>query len=68
MTGKELSGRIQSLYPRAMALFISVYLERSIVRHGVLNEGVAVLRKPFTPSALAMKVREILDHEIGVAQ
>jgi two-component system, cell cycle sensor histidine kinase and response regulator CckA len=68
MSGKDLSGRIQSLYPRSMALFISVYLERSIVRHGVLNEGISVLRKPFTPSALATKVREILDHELAAAR
>ena len=67
MTGKELSGHVQLLYPRAVALFISIYLERSIARHGVLNEGVAVLRKPFTPSALAMKVREILDYKSGFA-
>ena len=67
MTGKELSGHVQELYPHARSLFISVYLERSIVRHGVLNEGVAVLRKPFTPSALAMKVREILDQDMGAA-
>ena len=63
MSGKELSGRILSFYPMAITLFISVYLERSIVRHGVLDEGVAILRKPFTPSALAMKVREILDQK-----
>jgi two-component system cell cycle sensor histidine kinase/response regulator CckA len=64
MSGKELSGRIQSLYPQATTLFISVYLERGIVRHGVLNDGVAVLRKPFTPMALALKLREVLDCEI----
>jgi two-component system, cell cycle sensor histidine kinase and response regulator CckA len=64
MTGKELSGRIQALYPQATALFISVYLERGIARHGVVHEGVAVLRKPFTPMALALKLREVLDCEI----
>jgi hypothetical protein len=27
----------------------------------VLNPGVALLQKPFTPSALAHKLREVLD-------
>jgi hypothetical protein len=37
------------------------YTENAIVHQGVLNKGVALLQKPFTPSALAHKLREVLD-------
>jgi CheY-like chemotaxis protein len=61
MSGKELADRVKSLYPHTKILFTSAYTESAIVHQGVLNKGVALLQKPFTPSALARKVREILD-------
>jgi CheY-like chemotaxis protein len=61
MSGKELSDRIQALYPRTKILFTSAYTETAIVHQGVLNPGITLLQKPFTPSALAHKVREMLD-------
>ena len=42
-------------------LFMSGYTDNAIVRHGVLEPGTAFLSKPFTPDALAAKVREVLD-------
>ena len=64
MSGKELSDRIQALYPRTKILFTSAYTETAIVHQGVLNPGIVLLQKPFTPSALANKVREVLDQLI----
>jgi|GEM_PF-251021 len=61
MGGKELAGQIKILYPHTRILFTSAYTENAIVHQGVLEHGVALLQKPFTPSALAHRVRGILD-------
>lgn len=61
MSGKELADRVRALYPDTRILFTSGYTEHAVVHQGVLNPGVAMLQKPFTPSALACKVREMLD-------
>jgi CheY-like chemotaxis protein len=61
MSGKELSDRIRTIYPHTRILFTSAYTENAIVHQGVLNEGVMLLQKPFTPSSLANKIREVLD-------
>jgi PAS domain S-box-containing protein len=61
MSGKELSDRIKAIYPQTKILFTSAYTENSIVHQGILDEGVTLLQKPFTPSALANKVRDVLD-------
>jgi PAS domain S-box-containing protein len=61
MSGKELADRVQALHPHTRILFTSAYTENAIVHQGVLNPGVALLQKPFTPSALALKLREVLD-------
>ena len=61
MSGKELADRVRASYPHTRILFTSAYTENAIVHQGVLNKGVALLQKPFTPSALARKLREVLD-------
>ncbi|HTA29654.1 MAG TPA: ATP-binding protein, partial [Candidatus Cybelea sp.] len=66
MSGKELSERMRALYPHTRILFTSAYSENAIVHQGVLNPGVALLQKPFTPSALAHKLREVLDEPNAV--
>jgi len=62
MSGKELADRVRALYPHTKILFTSAYTENAIVHQGVLDKGVVLLQKPFTPSALARKLREVLDH------
>ena len=61
MSGKELADQVRVLYPLTKILFTSAYTENAIVHQGVLDKGMALLQKPFTPSALAKKVREVLD-------
>ena len=61
MSGKELSERVRALYPHTKILFTSTYTEKAIVHEGGLDHGVVHLQKPFTPSALARKLREVLD-------
>ncbi|MDD5260328.1 MAG: ATP-binding protein [Methylacidiphilales bacterium] len=61
MTGQELSERVVALYPGVKILFTSAYTENAIVHQGVLDKGAVLLQKPFTPSDLARKLREVLD-------
>jgi two-component system, cell cycle sensor histidine kinase and response regulator CckA len=61
MSGKELSDRIRASHPRTRILFTSAYTENAVVHQGVFSKGMALLQKPFTPSALARKLREVLD-------
>ena len=61
MDGKELSDRIRAAHPQTKTLFTSAYTENAAIHQGVLHEGVALLQKPFTPSALAVKLRAVLD-------
>jgi CheY-like chemotaxis protein len=61
MSGRELSQRLATLRPGLKVLYMSGYTDDAIVRHGVLAAGIAFLSKPFTPDALALKVREVLD-------
>jgi two-component system, cell cycle sensor histidine kinase and response regulator CckA len=63
MSGKELADRVRALYPQMKILFTSAYTENAIVHQGVLDKGVDLLQKPFTPSALARKLREVLDQK-----
>jgi CheY-like chemotaxis protein len=61
MSGRELAQRLQPIRQDMRVLYMSGYTDDAIVRHGVLGAGMAFLSKPFTPDALALKVREVLD-------
>jgi CheY-like chemotaxis protein len=61
MGGKELAQRFRGTYPHTKVLFCSGYTQEAIDRGGELEPGTAFLQKPFTPSVLASKVREVLE-------
>ena len=63
MNGRDLAEKLQSLYPRLKYLFMSGYTADVIAHHGVLDEGVAFIQKPFSRQELAAKVRKVLDSE-----
>ena len=60
MTGQELVDRFRPLRPEMEVLFMSGYMENGVVQSGTLDAGVSFLAKPFSPDALATKVREVL--------
>ena len=61
MSGRHLADRLKDLRTTLRVLFVSGYTDDAIVRHGILEPGIAFLQKPFTPESLARKVREVLD-------
>ncbi len=61
MSGRELAARVREQLPDLRVLYMSGYTDDTVIRHGLLDASMFFLQKPFTPSALARKVRETLD-------
>jgi two-component system, cell cycle sensor histidine kinase and response regulator CckA len=60
MAGPELVKRLAAVRPETKVLYLSGYTDDSIVHHGMLEPGIILLQKPFTPQSLVHKVREVL--------
>jgi CheY-like chemotaxis protein len=65
MSGRELADNLQLKYKDMKVLFISGYTDDAIGQHGVLDEEISFLQKPFTPQRLAKKIRMVLDNNNG---
>ncbi len=61
MNGPDLAKRLAELEPSMRILFMSGYIDDSVVREEIRKKGIAYLQKPFTPVNLVRKVREVLD-------
>ena len=61
MNGRELAERLSRFAPRMRVLFTSGYTDDSILRLGVLDDASRFLNKPYTPSGLRRRVRDLLD-------
>jgi CheY-like chemotaxis protein len=59
--GRDLSRRLSEARPDLRVLFISGYADGTVTQHGILGPDIELLEKPFTPAALAHRVRETLD-------
>ena len=60
-SGLQLARQLATERPQMKVLYMSGYTDEAIVRHGLLDPGTNFLQKPFTPTVLARKVREVLD-------
>jgi DNA-binding NtrC family response regulator len=61
MSGPGLAKRLVEGRAGMRVLFMSGYIDDSVVRQEIREKGIAYLQKPFTPGSLVKKVREVLD-------
>jgi DNA-binding NarL/FixJ family response regulator len=59
--GAQTAARLRELRPEIKVLFVSGYADDAVLRHGVAQGEVSMLRKPYGPDALARAVRAVLD-------
>ena len=61
LSSKEMIDRMTAVRPEIKVIYMSGYTDNVIAHHGVLDPGTQFVQKPFSPSALALKVRQVLD-------
>jgi CheY-like chemotaxis protein len=61
MSGPQLVERLSPILPDTPVIFMSGYTDDQLQHHGVLDEGVILIEKPFTAMTLSAAVREVLD-------
>jgi PAS domain S-box-containing protein len=64
ISGREVASKISAQRPDTKVIFISGYTPNAIVHHGVLDEELHFLEKPFTAATLCNKVREVLNGKV----
>jgi PAS domain S-box-containing protein len=61
MNGRELAERLRAIRPEIRVLFTSGYTANILVPHGIIEDGIDFLPKPYAMDALGTRIREILD-------
>ena len=61
LNGRELSEQLAEKREDMKVLFISGYSDDVIAKHGMIDEGLSFLQKPFTAASLGKKIREVLE-------
>ena len=61
INGKKLAEELLQTRPDLKVLFMSGYTDNAIAHHGVLDPGTAFVQKPFSPTVIAHRIREVLD-------
>lgn len=64
MSGEELSKQIIKKFPDIKVLYISGYTNLFWNKEPAPKPNIGFLQKPFTPSTLGLKVREMLDQQV----
>src|SRR5262249_30618715 len=67
INGRVLAERLLASHPNMKVLYMSGYTDSFIAGHGVLEQGAALIHKPFSEEDLLARVREVLDHRRGEA-
>jgi two-component system sensor histidine kinase EvgS len=62
MNGRDLAKRVRQKYPGVRCLFMSGYTANVIAHHGVLDDDVFFIQKPFSTQELAACVKKVLGH------
>ena len=65
MSGRQLADQMPSTHPGIKVLYMSGYTDDAIVHHGIVDADIEFIQKPFTPAALAQKVRDVLDTPVS---
>ena len=63
MNGCDLSKKIQSMNPNLYTLFMSSYTADFIPGHGLLNQSINFIQKPFTISTLLLSLQKIFESQ-----
>ena len=61
MNGRDLAKQMHEMYPEMKTLYMSGYTANVIAHHGVLDEGINFIQKPFARGDLSIRIREVLD-------
>ncbi len=64
--GRAVAEQVARRHPGIRVLFMSGYTPDAVIQHGVLHEEMNFIQKPFSPIAMAVKVREVLDAQAKI--